>query len=52
MPVAARANKYMLAAMAITVSKEGQSRVKPSVYFSPTAQTISSPAAISSMIQY
>lgn len=41
----------MLAAIARTVPIDGQKRVKPSVYFRPTAQTISSPAAISSMIQ-
>jgi hypothetical protein len=42
----------MLAAIARTVATEGHSRVKPSAYFKPMAQIISSPAAINSMIQY
>jgi hypothetical protein len=50
--LAARASKYILAAIARTVPTEGHSRVKPSVYFRPMAQMISSPAAINSMAQY
>src|SRR5689334_18130088 len=43
---AARASKYMLAIIAAAVPTEGQSRVNPSVNFSPIAQPISkTPAA-------